>query len=246
MITFIRSNMKQLIKFAANLLLIVTMTFLSCKKNSIVRSPAPQIPASSNHQPIAEAGEDHTIGLPVIPLILDGHFSRDLDGRISSYLWEQISGPNQSTIVNHNSVKTLVTNLITGTYSFKLTVTDNNGASANDDITIKVIDDTLSGKEFIFQSLTWHLESDPVDGDQIYFAVGYRPDLFYASERSIETYIQLDTSSVWINVLNGDIFPSPNGYGYHIAPIGDLYIFKMPPLNYQLVGTNVKAKVKFL
>src|SRR5205823_14942728 len=65
--------------------------------------------------------------------------SRDLDGSIVSYLWEQVGGSPSVTITNPNSV---VTSFIAPSIStdselaFKLSVTDNLGASSSDEVKI--------------------------------------------------------------------------------------------------------------
>jgi ribosomal protein L14 len=90
-----------------------------------------------NQPPVASAGADQTITLPVSTATLNGSGSSDPDGTIASYLWTKISGPTQYTIANGASVSTAVSNLTAGTYSFQLKVTDNSGATALD--TIKIV-----------------------------------------------------------------------------------------------------------
>ena len=62
----------------------------------------------------------------------------DGDGTIVSYAWIRVSGPTTFTLANAMQHATGLTNLFTGTYVFRLTVTDNNGATATDDITVTV------------------------------------------------------------------------------------------------------------
>ncbi len=90
----------------------------------------------ANQNPIADAGADDTIVLPN-PLTLDGGGSDDIDGTISTYLWTKESG-GAATITNPNGVSTTVTGLVEGIYVFRLTVTDDDGASASDTVTITV------------------------------------------------------------------------------------------------------------
>jgi chitinase len=68
-------------------------------------------------------------------VILDG-IGNDTDGTVASYLWEQSLGTSV-TLVNAttNQAHFDIPN-ITGTLSFTLTVTDNMGASASDEIII--------------------------------------------------------------------------------------------------------------
>ncbi|PWT74542.1 MAG: hypothetical protein C5B59_11015 [Bacteroidetes bacterium] len=93
---------------------------------------------SGNKPPVANAGADVTITLPINSVSLNGSASTDPDGTISTYNWTQNSGPSTATITNAATATATATNLIQGTYVFKLTVTDNGGASATDTIIVKV------------------------------------------------------------------------------------------------------------
>ena len=93
--------------------------------------------AAANIPPVADAGLDQTITLPVNIVTLSGSGS-DADGTIASYNWTKISGPSGSTIVNPATAATDVTGLVQGVYQFQLSVTDNNGATATDVISITV------------------------------------------------------------------------------------------------------------
>ncbi|CAN5410080.1 hypothetical protein BH11BAC5_BH11BAC5_13250 [soil metagenome] len=91
---------------------------------------------SNNIPPVANAGADKSITLPVNTLTLSGS-GTDADGSISSYAWAKIAGPTGGTIVSSNAASTALNSLVQGTYNFVLTVTDNKGAAAKD--TVKVV-----------------------------------------------------------------------------------------------------------
>lgn len=93
--------------------------------------------AASNQPPVANAGPDQNITLPANSVNLNGS-GTDPNGSIASYAWTKISGPSQFTISNSSIRNPSVTNLTAGTYDFRLTVTDNQGASASDNINIIV------------------------------------------------------------------------------------------------------------
>ena len=95
------------------------------------------IPAA-NQAPIANAGANQTITLPVNTVNVDGSASVDPDGSIVTYKWSQASGPSTATIASSSNVTTDINNLIQGIYSFKLTVTDNKGATSTDTVTVTV------------------------------------------------------------------------------------------------------------
>jgi len=94
------------------------------------------LPVAANQNPIANSGPDKIITLPTNTIILNG-IGTDADGTISSYLWTKLSGPT----VNFVSLTTPNLNLSSlqqGTYVFQLTVTDNNAASASDQVILTV------------------------------------------------------------------------------------------------------------
>ena len=91
-----------------------------------------------NVLPIAIAGANQTITAPASTVNLDGSASSDPDGSISAYSWIKVSGPGSVTISNGNTATPSVVGLQTGTYVFELTVTDNRGATAKDQVTITV------------------------------------------------------------------------------------------------------------
>ncbi len=95
-------------------------------------------PAQPNRPPVANAGPDQTIVLPVNFVTLDGSGSTDPDNNIASYTWTKISGPSSFNISNANAVQTQVTNLVQGVYQFELKVTDAGSLAANDTMTISV------------------------------------------------------------------------------------------------------------
>lgn len=64
--------------------------------------------------------------------------ARDPDGYIANIQWSKFSGPNIYTIVSPKSATTRISNLVSGVYVFRLTITDNKGASAYDDVNITV------------------------------------------------------------------------------------------------------------
>lgn len=90
-----------------------------------------------NQAPRAHAGTGQTITLPVNAVQLNGS-GTDADGTVTGYSWTQVSGPSQATIASAAQASTAVTNLIQGTYQFQLKVTDNNGATGTDTVSVIV------------------------------------------------------------------------------------------------------------
>ncbi|MGD8172124.1 glycosyl hydrolase family 18 protein [Vibrio sp. TRT 21S02] len=92
-----------------------------------------------NKKPVAAAGADQTVTGPA-SVALDGSASKDTDGTIASYLWEQVSG-SPVVLAGANAAQASfdvaeVTQV--KTLSFKLTVTDNEGATATDTVVVTV------------------------------------------------------------------------------------------------------------
>jgi dienelactone hydrolase len=90
----------------------------------------------ANISPVATAGDDKVITMPVNTAIISGS-ANDSDGTISSYAWTKISG-GTATIANASSASPTVSNLAEGSYTFRLTVTDNKGATGSDDVQVVV------------------------------------------------------------------------------------------------------------
>lgn len=101
-------------------------------KHDTIYLPAPV----ANKPPVSKAGNDFTITLPAL-VTLRGS-ATDSDGTISGYSWSRVSGPTSFTFENQFLASTNVTNLVAGTYTFRLTVTDNKGATAYDDVILTV------------------------------------------------------------------------------------------------------------
>lgn len=84
-----------------------------------------------NVAPVATVSGTGSITLPVNSVSLDGSLSKDGDGTIKSYSWTYVSGPSGYIIGTSTSAKTSISNLIAGSYIFKLTVTDDKGGQGS-------------------------------------------------------------------------------------------------------------------
>ncbi|WP_341836319.1 PKD domain-containing protein [Chitinophaga pollutisoli] len=90
--------------------------------------------------PEADAGENLSITLPVTTATLNGSGTPAQGNTISSYAWEQTAGPATATIANPAAATTGLTGLATaGTYTFRITVKDNNGLSASATVDVQVL-----------------------------------------------------------------------------------------------------------
>ena len=88
--------------------------------------------------PVADAGEDVTIKLPIDSVKLDGRGSTD-DVRIVSYVWTLLSGDGSTIKIDNTGVaETKVREMKAGTYTFQLLVADELGQTDVDIVTITV------------------------------------------------------------------------------------------------------------
>ena len=87
-----------------------------------------------NVPPIANAGSDQAISLPVTVTLPGSGF--DPDGTINSYVWTKVSGPAGLTMTGTTTQTLSISGLAIGTYKFELKVTDNKGAVGRDTATV--------------------------------------------------------------------------------------------------------------
>lgn len=125
--------MKKIIITGIVLCFILLLSLSSCKKE------ASCIGCDNNIPPVAVAGPDQVISLPLNKVILNGRNSMDADGSIIRWQWNKISGPNDFIIQQPDSSITTVESLSPGVYQFELAVKDNNGYFAKDTILVKVM-----------------------------------------------------------------------------------------------------------
>lgn len=92
--------------------------------------------------PVAIAGPPQVISSTSTQL--DAAASYSINGAITNYNWQQLSGPITASIQNANSAAPVISNLDPGAaYSFKLTVTDIAGASGSDITSVTVTNAVL-------------------------------------------------------------------------------------------------------
>jgi hypothetical protein len=130
--------MKIIIRLLISLFVLYAIGSISCNKELSCYD------CKENKPPIANAGADQKIVLPIDSVLLDGSLSSDRDGSIKSFHWTKISGPLSSNIIKPDSSQTLVNALAMGVYKFELTVTDNGGLKAKDTVQIIVNDPAIN------------------------------------------------------------------------------------------------------
>ncbi|MDJ1470201.1 LamG-like jellyroll fold domain-containing protein [Xanthocytophaga flava] len=91
----------------------------------------------ANQSPTVSVGSDQNLLLPANAIVLRGS-AYDPDGSVVTYAWSKLSG-NTATLSGQNSASLSINDLTTGTYVFRLTVTDNGGSQASDDVKVTVV-----------------------------------------------------------------------------------------------------------
>jgi hypothetical protein len=94
------------------------------------------VTGNPNHPPIAEAWFQKYYSSTSALLAAWG--SQDPEGGLITYFWEKLAGPEGSELLYSNSASPVVTGLVEGTYRFRLTVTDMEGAEATNDLSFTV------------------------------------------------------------------------------------------------------------
>jgi len=95
---------------------------------------------------VANAGEDITVLLPGNSATLNGSASADPYGTIKAWQWIKIGGPEQHNIANASTSITTVSNLVEGTYFFRLIVWDNQWVPHDDTVEVDVVSSTVTAR----------------------------------------------------------------------------------------------------
>lgn len=163
--------------------------------------------SASNTAPTVNAGSDQAITLPLDSVTLNGAAS-DADGTISSRTWTKFSG-GAATIVSASSLTTKITGLVAGTYVFRLTAVDDDGASSSDDVTVTV---AASGGSITTKTINVNLYASTtyVDAAWNNWNVG--------SSLTSSTFNYATGGSSGVNaVLSAQTAVSDNGAGYPVT-----------------------------
>ncbi len=92
----------------------------------------------SNTAPVANAGTDQTITLPMNYITLTAT-ATDVDKDLQAVSWMQVSGPMAAVIVNPNLYRCTMDKLVEGVYKFAFTGTDSYGATGTDTVAVTVL-----------------------------------------------------------------------------------------------------------
>jgi PKD repeat protein len=155
---------------------------------------------------IANAGQDTVISLPASTATLNGTASSDQGGIIESYQWTQVSGPAASQLASSSLAVCPISGLQAGTYVFLLTVTDNQGNTATDSVTVSVVSNeraNTSGQVLLYPNPTegmsdLHIQSS-TNGTvivRVYDLMGRVVSTMVADKQSPAIDMQVNSSSL--------------------------------------------------
>lgn len=124
--------------FCIQLSLIVFL-FASCVQQNSTEDSIENRNSISNTAPSAQAGNDQNVS-PSASVSLLGSGS-DADGSIVSYAWSQVAGTSVSlnNATQASASFTAPNSSVSETLTFRLTVTDDDGATASDDVNIMIV-----------------------------------------------------------------------------------------------------------
>ncbi|MBJ7879595.1 PKD domain-containing protein [Gelidibacter salicanalis] len=122
---------------------IVTDGFVTIQFSKVVENPKISGievlgSGSSSAPPVANAGADQTIALPINSTTFNGTGTDPDGGTIIAYQWTQQSGPNTATLSGDSTADLTVGGLAAGTYVFRLTVIDDQNETGTDEVTLVV------------------------------------------------------------------------------------------------------------
>ncbi|MRI00238.1 carbohydrate-binding protein [Kriegella sp. EG-1] len=95
-------------------------------------------PPPVSKEPIADAGQDQTVVLPSNSITLKGSGTDPNGGSITGYQWTQVSGPTTATLVGETTADLTASDLVLGSYVFRLTVIDDENETGFDEVTVTV------------------------------------------------------------------------------------------------------------
>jgi hypothetical protein len=125
---------RNILYISVALTIYAVVILVSCKKELSCEN------CIGNKPPVAKAGLDQWINLPLDSVEVNGSQSHDPDGSIVRFSWRRISGPVSNVIRNPSSPISIISNFVAGSYTFELTVTDNGGLTGRDTLRVVVAD----------------------------------------------------------------------------------------------------------
>jgi hypothetical protein len=148
-----------------------------------------------NLPPLADAGQDRTSNVKST-VLLDGTGSYDSDGSIVYYSWTQTAGSTVTLMDADTATSSFTAPASSGTLTFKLTVTDNKGATATDYVNVSV----LTGEANKIPTANAGADqTGPVNTPVTLYGTGS-----YDSDGSIASYAWTQTGGTTVGLTGGN------------------------------------------
>jgi hypothetical protein len=184
------------------LILIVNSGCIKEKPTTRVITPPP--PTVVNTPPTVYAGVNIGVYLPVDSAFLSGS-ATDAENNIDSYKWRQLSGPGQAIIYTPDSLKTKISKLIKGEYSFELTVIDKGNLSEKASVKVFVYGSSRPAKDSailkVLDVICW--------GPECTVLVDTSNTIIYR-DVPIRVFLKSMDSAMWVEIPQQNYFFSSN------------------------------------
>ncbi|MEM8945911.1 MAG: DUF5060 domain-containing protein [Planctomycetota bacterium] len=170
--------------------------------------------------PVVSAGPDRVVLLPETSVVLDG--SATDDGVITNLQWVQISGPNSAMLSGANTDDLTASSLVEGTYTFRLSATDDELNTSTDTVVVQVAPDT-GGGVVTGEIKQWHKVTIDFAGPSTSESAAvnpftdYRLDVTFTHQGSGESFVVPGYFAADGNAANSSA-TSGNVWRVHFAP----------------------------
>jgi hypothetical protein len=233
------------IKIGSLILSAFFFCFVSCRKEETKNEDTISVRVPpANNPPVANAGADETIILPVNTALLFGDKSYDPDrgDKIASYKWSKIFGPDNCILENETEAVSIAKSLVKGMYLFELIVADSNGLTSKDTVVVRV-EDAARESTLIFENLTWvndfsqkfvYMRTPPIPA-------GYSLDSVLSVSISIVDFDYV--GFVWRTVPKGG---SDVGVYYYKIQGNTIMVYKYYETYIQYINLFVQNKIRVI
>lgn len=107
--------------------------------NGCTGQTSPPVSIALNILPVVDVELTRTVSLPTSSVTLTASIS-DPDGTIAARAWSQTSGPATAALTGQTTSSLTASNLVKGTYVFRISATDETGETTSKNVTVNVLE----------------------------------------------------------------------------------------------------------